>query len=277
MTRSAVVGLSDDHLHSIAGSEDARATVLEMCAAADALGLRSLCFTEHIDFDRDLPEYGYYQRDRVLREIDAARARFGDGLEIRTGLEIDFEPRLAAEVAGIAREMPVDFVLGAVHSFQGVHYAHMAAAGAALAPDELSRIYRRYFAEVRELIELGAVDCLAHLDYPGRAGLRARDGSPVPGHADELEATLALAAMRGVGVEINTRGRRAGLPPQASEAAVRRYIALGGEVVTLGSDAHRPEQLGEGLEAGRAALRRAGRDYQTVFRGRRAARHFFDG
>ena len=266
-----VAGLADDHVHSCAGSIDAPASVLELCASAVELRLARLCFTEHLDFLPALPSYGYYQITRVTRAIEEARARYGGVLEIRMGLEVEYESGYEAEIPGVLAGLPVDFILGAVHTFRGKHFIAYRDEGlCVLPPEELGELYRHYFAEYRRLLRAGLVDCLAHLDYPAKVGLRTADGAPAPGYAEELDETLALAVTMGVGLEINTGKTRVGGALAAPEAAVRRYVALGGRILTLGSDTHRREHLADGLPLGRDVLRRAGLNYQTVFRQRQA-------
>jgi histidinol-phosphatase (PHP family) len=262
-------GLVDDHVHSTAGSADARDTVHALCARAVEIGLAGLCFTEHLDFNRALPEYGYYAFDRAREAVEAARDRFGDRLEIRMGLEVDFEPGNAAEIAETVPRLPVDFVLGAVHMVGGTHIVKHAEAGRGWPADRLAAFYREYFAAMRALIHCGVADCLAHVDYPAKVGLHAADGWPIDGYDDEMEATLALAVEAGVGVEINAKRVRTGAPFAPPPTALRRFLALGGRHVTLGSDTHSIEQLGDGLALARDLLRDAGA-VPVVFRGRRA-------
>ncbi len=270
MTTFPAHGLFDDHVHSSAGSADARMSVHALCATAVARGLRGVCITDHLDFDRSLPEYGFYHYDWVLREIELARKAFAGQLEIRMGLEVDCAAEYLVEMRSVLLRYPVDFLLGAIHYDQGVHFTRVEPAARRFTADELSGIYRRYFAALRAVIRSGLFDSLAHLDYPGKLGFRTADGAPAPGYTDELEETLALAVEYGVGIEINTKRSRAGAPLAAPEAAVVRYVALGGRTITLGSDAHLPEQVADGLELGWTALRQAGLPGPTIFRNRRA-------
>lgn len=264
-----VAGLADDHIHSTAGSADAHSTVQQLCRRAVARGLQRICITEHLDFDHSLPEYGYYRYENALRAIESAREQFGETLEIRMGLEVDFESRFLAEMPDVLAPLPVDFLLGAVHVYQGKHFAFFRANGCAeMTAEEAGQLYRHYFAEVRALIRSRLVDCVAHLDYPAKVGICTVDGTAIPGYAEELAETLALAVDCGTGLEVNTRRSREGAPLAAPETAIQQYVALGGAILTLGSDTHHCDHLADGLELGRAALRRAGLTSQTVFRRR---------
>lgn len=276
MTVEHAQNLADDHVHSTAGSADARATVDELCRLAVSKGLTRVCFTEHLDFDRNLPEYGYYIYANVKQAIEHARVQFSKNLEITMGLEVDFEPRFADEIPGVLRQLPVDFVLGSVHVYQGMHFARFREIGKNVLPiTELADLYRSYFSDVRAMIRANIADSIAHLDYPAKVSIRAAEDAPIPGYDDELAATLELAVAYGVGLEINTKRSRAGAPLAAPASAVMRYIQLGGNRLTLGSDTHGCEQLADGLEIGKTVLKDAGLNYQTVFRQRQAERLYF--
>lgn len=271
MSEPDVAGLADDHVHSIAGSADAGSTVMELGRRAVARGLCRICVTEHLDFDQELPEYGYYVYETAYRAVETARERFSDRLEIAMGLEVDFETRFLADIARALPHYPVDFLLGAVHVYQGMHFYEIRDEGqSVMTAEALTAFYRHYFSELRALIRHGLVDCVAHLDYPARVGIRSVDGKPASNYADELDETLALAVACGVGMEINTRRARGGTPLAAPGSAVQRYVALGGSIITLGSDTHHCAQLADGLELGRAAILDAGLGAQAVFRRRRA-------
>ncbi|HOF89406.1 MAG TPA: histidinol-phosphatase HisJ family protein [Armatimonadota bacterium] len=262
----------DDHVHSTAGSADARDSMMALCARAVALGLRRVCFTEHVDYDVTLPEYGYFDFARVRRAWEEARSAYAGRLEVRLGLEVDFRPAFLARMCDDLPRYAVDVVLGAVHSYGGRHLLDVRADKATWAPEELGALYAAYFRDLRLLIETGVIDSLAHFDYPYKLGLRPAETADIPGYEEELTATLALAIARGVAIEVNTKGADTGTPLAASAAILRRYRELGGTRVTLGSDAHRAADLGGGLAVGAAALRAAGFTHVTTYRARAAER-----
>jgi histidinol-phosphatase (PHP family) len=75
---------------------------------------------------------------------------------------------------------------------------------------------------------------------------------------------------KGKGIELNTSGRRYGLPHFHPEPAIlKRYKELGGEIITLGSDSHVPQTLGDGFEEAVDLLKACGFDYYTIFKERK--------
>ncbi|MBR1459110.1 MAG: histidinol phosphate phosphatase, partial [Oscillospiraceae bacterium] len=70
----------------------------------------------------------------------------------------------------------------------------------------------------------------------------------------------------GKGIELNTSGYRQKYgKPFPDEALLRLYKDLGGNVLTLGSDAHRPEDVGAGIADGAALAGACGFDKVCFF------------
>ena len=80
---------TDYHMHSI-HSADGHDTVDAMCRAAIDRGLAEVGFTEHLDFDRDDPDYGFLDYEAYADAVAEARAAHQGRLTIRMGLEFDF-------------------------------------------------------------------------------------------------------------------------------------------------------------------------------------------
>lgn len=259
----------DDHVHSSVGSSDALNSMEELCARAVALGLSRVCFTEHVDYDTTLAEYGYFDFAVVCQACRAMQERYGDRLDVRLGLEVDYRPEFLPAMRLDLPGYDVDFVLGSVHSIGGRHLIEVRWDRGTWTPETLTPLYAEYFRNARQLIETGFIDSLAHFDYPYKLGMRP-DGMDVPGYADELDATLALAVARGVAIEVNTKRADRDAPLAASVDILRRYRALGGTRVTIGSDAHRADDLGGALAVGVDAIRAAGFAHLTVYRNRQA-------
>ena len=80
-----------------------------------------------------------------------------------------------------------------------------------------------------------------------------------------------LLIEKGKGIEINTGGYKAGLSePNPCHDVLRRYRELGGEIITMGSDAHTTEYVAYRFADARDVLKECGFRYFTVFRERKA-------
>ena len=235
-------------------SADGQASLEEMCEAAIQHGLREICFTEHVDW---LPWDETRDHFDASAYVPAARRcaeAYAGRLAVRTGLEIS-EPHLAAgRIQDLLRAWPFDFVLGSAHWIDqsGVYLSRLYP----LHPAE--HVEREYFHRVLELAETGEFDSLAHLDLVRR--YRPSELGPLDtlAHAEAIRAVLETVVARDKAIEINTSPLRRGLASTCPDLTVLRwYRELGGEKVTVGSDAHAPDQVGTGFDVALELLRAA--------------------
>jgi histidinol-phosphatase (PHP family) len=241
----------DYQVHSFR-SHDGRASIADQCARAVALGLDEIGFSEHKDFDPDDPVVDYFDYEAYQREIEAARAQWGDRLTIRAGVEIDYQVWFEDRIAGYLAAHPFDFVLGSVHYVDRVM----------LMTPEYNRnrtarqAYGDYFRAVRDSVESGLFDAVAHLEYANRRGLAAWGPYDPDAYGEELDALFETMIARAIPLEINTAGLHQGLGITYPTAkTVARYARCGGRLLSVGSDAHHPDQLAHAYaEAVRIAL-----------------------
>jgi len=248
------------------------------CLRAVDVGLPAVAFTEHVDFadwsTGDTRPAGLVvgHRPRVMPlDVDgyfAEIARCRDlfpGLRILSGIEAG-EPHLFSEsVAAVLAAGRFDRVLGSLHSIAvgGTLTGVSARLFAALDPHELMH---RYFTDMVGLIEQsGVFTVLAHCDFPRRYWPTERAGAYREADFEEQYRTVFRAlAGSGRALEINTKS------PLASVDLMRWWWQEGGDAVSFGSDAHRPELVGNKFELAvdivEAAGFRPGRDTYDFWR-----------
>lgn len=230
--------LVDYHLHSDC-SPDCPIPMVVQCERAIDLGVEELCFTEHLDFDpRDLAE-GCLDDERYDREIQAARERFGHKLAIRQGVELGEGHRHLETARQRLLTRDYDFVLGSIH------WTGDLCLGTPFVPEiTCEQLYTRYFAELLELSTMDFFDVIAHFDLAKRYGVNHFGPFDPHAYEDVIRTILRNLITRGKGIEINTSGWRQ--PPRETlpgATILRWYRELGGEILTVGSDSHRPQHL----------------------------------
>ena len=109
-----------------------------------------------------------------------------------------------------------------------------------------------------------------HIDYVVRYGPNRNLYYTYEKYRDILDEILRVLVQKGIGLECNTAGFKYGLGhPNPTEKILSRYRELGGEILTLGSDAHAPEHIAYDFERAGALLKECGFHYYTVFRNRK--------
>ncbi len=253
--------LIDFHVHSTC-SADGISTIAEYARRAAALGLTEVGFCEHQDFDpRDR---GYLALDpaRYAREIAAGRA-VAPGVSLRRGVEVTFQAGLAGEIGAWLGRQEWDYVVASVHL---VDYAdgwaivsEPRAIEEYFAGHRQREAYQPYFDELLRAAQSGLGDLLGHLDLIKRYGTHCYGPFEPGAIEEEIRAVLRAAVEGGVGLEINTSGwRQAPAEPYPGLTVLRWYHELGGEILTVGSDAHHSGDLGAGIAEALDLARAAG-------------------
>ncbi|MDR1131938.1 MAG: histidinol-phosphatase HisJ family protein [Oscillospiraceae bacterium] len=265
--------LTDYHIHSIC-SNDGHHSMLEMARASHEKGVTTLCFTDHCDLDDYLtgkPDPNCFSnRDRMLDMYAGTLPEKPEGLSLFLGLELgegNHDPARAREIAATPE---LDFVLGSLHSLKGLadFYEHAYRSEA-----ECLKLVGAYLDELIELSRLEFFDVMAHIGYTVRYMRKAGFNADVSAekYPEKMRELLTNLITRGKGIELNCSGFADPLigAPIPMADVLRLYRQLGGEIITVGSDAHRTHQAGRGLADGLALLRQLGYGYITVFEKRK--------
>ena len=257
----------DCHIHT-RYSVDSEAAFEAICRAAVAQGIDEIAFTDHLDFGPSDSTDPFPAED-YLEEIQTCRERYTDRLEISAGIEVG-EPHLfPGEAAAVLAAGDFDFVIGSAHYARGMRAAWFED----YFDQPLGDAYEAYFQQVVDLARAGDFDVLAHLDLVKRDARKF--GKPYDGprpYADLIRAALMALVERGKGMEINTSPLRRGQPePCPSMEVLRWYHELGGEILTVGSDAHVPQAVGSHIDVALDMARAAGFTRLVTFHHREMA------
>lgn len=259
--------MKDSHVHT-RFSHDGISDMEEYISAAREKGVDEITFTEHWD------DYTGMDTDLCAADIPAYRAEFLRMREkyasprINFGIEIGLQPDIKEKVHTLVSSCPFDFVIGSSHI---TDKKDMAMDASFFEGRSRAQAYTVYFREVLQNIKIhGDFDVYGHLDYVVRYGGYAEKEVRYAEFADILDEILGELILRGKGLELNTSGLRKGLcSPHPNEEILRRYRELGGEIITLGSDAHRACDLAADFPAAKALLEKAGFSEIAVFRERK--------
>lgn len=259
--------LWDTHMHTHF-SGDCEAASAKMAQAAIDAGLEGICFTDHLDVDYPgTPSQFFIDFPAYFQELSALQADFSKHLSVRIGLELGLQPHLAKELPVLVSSHPFDFIIGSSHVVhrQDPYFPEFYQGRT---EDEA---YREYFESILE--NLAVFDCFdvyGHIDYVVRYGPNTNTCYTYEKFADVLDEILRTLIAKGKGIEINTGGFKYGLGhPNPTESVLKRYHALGGEIITIGADAHQPEHVAYDFKKIPDILKNAGFSYYTVFQNRK--------
>lgn len=131
--------------------------------------------------------------------------------------------------------------------------------------------YLEYFESILENLDaFHEMDTYGHLDYIVRYGPNKNQFYSYKKYRNILDAILKKLADTNVGLEVNTGGYHYGLgEPNPCTDIIRRYKELGGEIITIGADAHTPDKIGYAFDRAAQVLKECGFEYYTVFKDRK--------
>jgi len=258
--------LSDFHTHSLFSS-DSEAKPEEIINAAAAKGLDAICFTEHNDYDYP-PEDGQVMFnldfDSYYNYMDAMRnSASGKPVSIFIGVEQGLSVPAADRVNAYDSDKKLDFIIGSSHLVDNVDpyypefWNNRSTKSAILS----------YFESIYNNIQVcHNFDVYGHLDYVVRYAPDKDASYNWLDYYDLLDSILKQLIQTGKGIEVNTSGLKSGLTfPNPCLGILKRYRELGGEILTIGSDAHKPQYIGYSFDTIPALLSDAGFRYYTTF------------
>ena len=235
----------DYHIHSNV-SHDAYDSPVRNAMTAREKGLTEICFTEHQEIDYPYPEpmpglhYGLYER-----ELGKARERV-PGIVIRRGAELSLMPGSLKKIAADVRGHEFDFIIASQHTIKEKDPYF----GESFEGKTLRQAQREYLEEMLyDLEHFDDFDVVGHIGYLDKylPDIETLDDRTPFGYEDFpelLDAVFRSVIGRGKGIEVNTSNYAVYGWPTPAASVLRRYVELGGEVVTLGSDAHVAERVG---------------------------------
>ena len=251
----------DLHVHSDA-SADGQSSIAEHAHRALALGLEEVGFCEHVDLDPRDRHCDHLDLVRYSREIARVRADV-PGICLRQGIEISYQSHKEDEIRTWLEIEALDYAVTSIHvidyadGWSIVSEARMA--GRYFRSHNQRQAYGPYFQELLRAAHSGLGDILGHLDLIKRHGTAYYGPFEPALYRDEICDILQAAIRQGMALEVNTSGwRQAPGEPYPAPTILAWYRQLGGERVTLGSDAHSADHLGEGVAMAQDLLRQLG-------------------
>lgn len=265
---------SDYHLHTLISS-DSPATLAQQAQAALKAGLNELCVTDHWNLLDQQGNSLSHTRDwsDSIAQIQQARELFDDQLEIRLGIEVgngEIDPAGICEGFAQAGDA-LDFIIGSLHNmslgsgglgiYSAAHQCRQIEEGIALLDD--------YMNTLTALATTDTFDIIGHVIYPLRY-LPQQWQLTLSPYEEQLRSLFYTLVRSGRGIELNTSQ---GNTIAEWTDVLKLYRDCGGEILTLGSDAHRPEWIGAGFSDAYALLKSLGFRWVCTYRSRKPVFH----
>ena len=253
----------DYHMHT-RFSGDSEADPREHVIQAIKMGLDEICFTDHRDFDYpidvfDLDVEGYYQT------IMALKKEFADKIIIKWGIEIGLDMNHQLEINNLINQYPFDFVIGSIHVIDHTEFYY----GDFFKNLNKEQAHQAFFEETLRCVK--NFDCfngLGHLDYIMRYGPYEDKKVEHKKYQNIIDEIFKNLIIKNKGIEVNTSGyavnQTCGFP---NFEQVQRYYDLGGRIITIGTDSHTSDRVGQYVNDVKENLIKIGFEDVSTFTG----------
>lgn len=262
--------IADYHVHSDF-SGDSQAPMELMIEQAIRLGLKRLCFTDHMDYN--YPHKGdisfVFDPEEYTLRLTKLKELYANQIELLTGIELGLQPQVKEEFTQLMQKYSFDFAIGSTHVLEYIDPYFPEFWVNRTKEEGLRAYFQAIIDNCKRFQNLFQV--CGHLDYiiryvPTSDGKKA-DYSYAD-YKDLLDELLLTILSCGKGIEVNTAGLKYGLGyPHPKTEILRRYRELGGELITIGSDAHKPEHLCYDFALVPELLKSLGYTYYATFVG----------
>lgn len=261
----------DCHSHSYY-SDDSKMVPCDGVQSSVNAGLGGITFTDHLDLDYPNKKYDYtfdyLQRSNFLDELQEL---FVGKSKILKGLELGYQPHIVDQATNIVQCYDFDFVICSVHSVDGYALCGETSSGF-YAGKTKSQAYIRYLEEVyKSVVQLNCFDVVGHIGYIRRYAPDSDRSLRYADYGDILDEILKKTISKGKGIEVNTSGyynKDLGSPIPDFDV-IKRYKQLGGQVLTIGSDSHQAQHVGNSFALVLDKLKAVGFEYVTYFEKRK--------
>jgi len=255
----------DSHTHC-EFSPDSRMKMSEAVTRTKQVGLPGIIFTDHMDVDTPTHDTTFmFDPNEQQAAIDSLQNR--NGIEVLKGIEIGLQPHTLGRIPAYLKGASFDQVIVSIHFVDGVDPYHQPYYDG----KDFIQAYGRYLETIYECITLYKdFDILGHYDYIARYAPYDKRSIFHADFPEQFDLILKYLAQEGKAIEINTNTYRekCGGVPTLDTAVIRRFKELGGESVSLGSDAHDLHRIGEQFSRYSQVVKSCGFDYITHFKGR---------
>ncbi len=203
-------------------------------------GLGEIAFTDHIPLPDQFDiahRMELHELDWYLERISKLKKQYPE-IIIKAGIEADYYEGFEPFLDKLLSSRPFDIVIMSVHFIKGWDNGNWAFKYD-FPGKSIKQIYSEYLNAVMKGIKTGLFDVVGHLD------LIKSSGHPLlETNIKEVEMILKLVNEMNMAVELNTSGLRKKIGEVYPNLSFLPLLDTNNIAVTMGSDAHKPEDTG---------------------------------
>lgn len=257
--------ICDGHTHTYY-SYDGFESAEQICLAAIARGLDEISVTDHYDIDCDILElYPKYRADEAKKEILEAAGKYSDKIKVTYGIELGQPHYYPNEAREFLKKCDFEYVIGSVHNLRNTPDPAMIKFDI-MTEKHINTMFEAMINELFELVKIEGISTVAHITYMHRYVKLAGKDLNLKKYYDIFTHFFKIIIEKGIALELNVSTLHKFGMSMPDTDIMKLYRHCGGELVTVGSDAHKAENIGISVRDGYKILKDIGFEYVTTFR-----------
>jgi len=225
------------------------------------IGLSDICFLDHLTMQPSENNLSMTPGEIPLyvQALQRLKLKYKGTINVKIGLEIDFNPELVDFFQEITESYPFDVVGGSLHFPGGLNIVSRSSAWRQGKVDS-DYVFDLYLEDLNNMLDYDYFDVVCHLDLLKKFGWK-----PAGSFDNNFDSILATIKSEDLAVEINTSGYNHALQePYPAQDIIKRCHEKGIRI-TLGSDAHKPADVGQHYDKALPMLIAAGYRHLATF------------
>ncbi|MFX1451067.1 MAG: histidinol-phosphatase HisJ [Promethearchaeota archaeon] len=209
-----------------------------------------------------------------IKQVSKLQEEYKDKIKIKLGTEIDFLQNKSKYISEEINKYPFDYVYGSIHQIyiEGKPFAFDDSRFLNSYDEyDIDDCYKIYFGALDKLIRSKLFDVVAHLDLIKKYGFRPKNKVEYKSMINQI---LILIADYGLIIELNTAGDRKKVREFYPEDFILKLAYEKGIEITLGSDAHKPSEVGYKFDEAVEKLKMIGFEYIICFSKRKKQKFY---
>jgi len=240
--------LPDLHMHTYLS--DGKNTHEDMVASAEFKGIKEIGFTDHLSIKPVGWAMNLADIPLMIERVDALKNSNSTMVKVKLGAEVDYYPGKEKEIADLINSIPLDYTIGSVHFLGDWNF------DTDIRPYDqvnIDKVYTEYFKLVQQSAKSGLFDVIGHCDL-------IKKFSYYPSFRLErlYEDSAKVFRKSGVVVELNTSGRNKPCNEFYPSAVFLEKLAKHKVPITLCSDAHVEQNIGQYFDEALTELKALG-------------------
>ncbi|MGD9976321.1 MAG: histidinol-phosphatase HisJ family protein [Bacteroidales bacterium] len=237
----------DYHIHT--NFSDGRDTHEEMLASAQIRGVSEIGFSDHICIKPVGWAMNIEKIPAMIQTVDMLKEKSGV-ITVRQGAEVDYIVGMEKQIRELLQSIPLDYCIGSVHFIDDWNFDTDVTPYDAV---NINTFYKTYFGLVQRSAKSGLFDMVGHCDL-------AKKFAYYPTFSLEkiFNETAKVFSDYGVVVELNTSGKNKPCAEFYPSTLFLEILHHHKVPITLGSDAHVEQNIGQFFAEAVALLKLVG-------------------